>query len=156
MKTIEWRRLSRASFLFGAVALGVAASGCNSGTEPEEEPEVATMRLVVGSQTINVNARTGVVTGGPIVLAPGATAGVTAQFLLADGAPEPLVTDASFRLDATPANTGIVAFSRTGPFAGTLSGVAAGSTTVVFGLFHLEEGHEEFEWPVAVQVAEGP
>jgi hypothetical protein len=67
--------------------------------------------------------------------------------------PEPLVTSTTFRLDVTPVNPAIVSFARTGAFAGTLTGAGSGqSTSVTFGLFHLEHGHEEFEWPVVIQV----
>jgi hypothetical protein len=150
----RWTRAGRkASALAAILLLALTAAGCNdSGTEPDDdEPNVATMRLTVGQQTINVNARTGAVTGGPIVIPVGNTA-VSAQFLLDNGQPDPVATSASFRLDVDPANTQVVTFARTSAFAGTLQGLQAGSTTILFGLFHLGEGHEEFEWPVPVQV----
>ena len=116
------------------------------------EPDVATMRLTVGTQTINVNAATGTVTGGPITIARNATVNISAQFLTAAGTADPVVTSTSFRFDATSANTGTVAFNRSGSFTGTLTGVAAGTSSINFGLFHIGEGHNEFAWPVSVTV----
>src|SRR5688572_27945486 len=108
-------------FAFALLALAVPTAGCDDDpVEPEEEPEVAVMRLTVGSQTINVNAETGAVTGGPIIIATGGSGTtLSATFLRDDGQPDPLVVTADFRLDATPANTAIVTFTRTGSFAGT-------------------------------------
>jgi len=137
-------KLIAASFV-----LALAAGACNESTDPEPEPEVATMRLTIGAQTINVNAETGAVTGGPITIGSGNTA-VSVQWLKDDGSPEAIVTEADFELAVTSGNTAIVSFSRTGAFTGNLVGGTNGSTTLTFGLFHLGEGHEEFEWPVPV------
>jgi hypothetical protein len=117
--------------------------------EVEPEPEVATLRLVLGgSTTVDINAETGA--GGPIVIS-GSTS-FSAQFLKVDGSPETLVTDADFRLDVTPTNTAIVTFTRSGAFAGTFNKVSTGSTTITFALYHLEEMHDEFSWPVPITV----
>jgi len=133
------------------LAMG-AVTACSDTVEPEEEPEVATMRLIFGNQTVNVNAATGAVTGGPVVIPVGNTT-VRAEFFLSNGQPEPLVTASLFRLDVSPANTALVTFARTGAFSGTLSGLVSGqSTAVTFELFHLEENHGEFDWPVTVTV----
>ena len=138
--------------VFVAVALGTA---CDESTPPEEEPEVATLRLIVGpsagpNDTVSVNVATGVVTGGPITIS--ANTAIEAEFLRDDGSPDPLVTDADFRLDVTPENTSFVTFTRASAFAGTLNKVAAGSTRIEFGLFHLEEQHHEFERFVDITV----
>jgi hypothetical protein len=148
MLSISMRRRYAA---IGFLALSVIAVGCDETTEPDEEPEIATMRLIVGSQTINVNAETGVVTGGPIVIPVGATS-ISAQFLLANGQPEPLVTSTTFRLEAVPTNAAVVTFTRTGAFTGTLNGILRQTTTITFGPFHLEEQHTEFDYPVTVTV----
>ncbi|MGQ0560965.1 MAG: hypothetical protein ACT443_03720 [Gemmatimonadota bacterium] len=142
------RRMARVPIL----GMALLAAACGSTSEPEPEPEVAIMRLTVGAQTINVNAETGAVTGGPITLVANTTTPVSAVFLSANGQAEPLVTDATFRLDVRPADA-TVTFTRTGPFAGTLRGTTATNTSAEFALFHLEEGHEEFEWPVSITVA---
>lgn len=144
--------IRRLVLLLAVSLVGAACSDDSTEPDDDDEPEVATLRLAVGAQTINVNVQSGVVTGGPILLATNTTTPVTATFLRADGSLEPLITNATFRLDVTPANTNIVTFTRTGPFSGTLRGVAAGSTSVDFSLFHLEEGHSELNRPVSVTV----
>ncbi|MGE0160321.1 MAG: hypothetical protein AB7T31_12995 [Gemmatimonadales bacterium] len=125
------------------LAGGMVLAGCNDDPVVEDEPEVATMRLTIGSQVVDVDD-TGAVTGGPIALTTGVNPTVTAQWLKADGSAETLVTSGVFELRAEPANTAVVTFTRTGAFAGTLDGLTAGSTQIEFSLFHLEEGHEDF------------
>lgn len=135
--------------LLAALAIGAA---CEDDPLAPPEPEVATLRLVFASlnDTVFVNTANGVVTSGPITIA--ANTAFTAQFLKADGTPEGLVTDAEFRLDVVPANTGVVTFARSSAFAGTLTKVTAGSTTINFALFHLAEAHNEFDHNVAITV----
>jgi hypothetical protein len=143
----------RTKWMAPVLAFAMITSACGSDPVNEEpEPDVATMRLVVGTQTISVNANNGAVTGGPIVLAANTNVPVTATFLRADGLPDPLVTATTFDLDVVVPVGGGVTFTRTGAFAGTLRGTVAGSTTVRFGLLHLAEGHNEFEHNVAVTV----
>jgi hypothetical protein len=145
------RRKPTIAGLLAILALGLPAASCDDETAPEEEPEVATMRLTVGAQTVNV-ADDGTVTGGPIVIAQGNTA-ISAAFLRADGTADPLVTADVFRLDIESDNAGIASFVRGGSFSGSLVGAAAGSTILRFSLFHLEEQHEDFgPFPVAVTV----
>jgi hypothetical protein len=145
------RRKPSVAGLLAILAFGLPAASCGSSTEPEEEPEVAIMRLTVGAQTVDV-AEDGAVSGGPIVIAQGNTA-ISAAFLRADGTADPLVTADVFRLDAESDNAGIASFVRGGSFNGSLVGAAAGSTILRFSLFHLEEQHEDFgPFPVAVTV----
>jgi hypothetical protein len=132
-------------WLVGAMlAVLVNGVGCDETVVPPPEPEVATMRLIFPSlnDTVFVTIDPWTVTSGPITIS--ANTAFTAQFLKDDGTPETLVTDAEFRLDVTPANTGFVTFTRSGAFAGTLNRVAAGSTTIEFALFHLEAMHHEW------------
>lgn len=133
------------------LGLTVASCGSDPMAEEEDEPEVATMRLTVGSQSIDV-ADDGTVTGGPISIPVGSTT-VSAQFLLANGQPEPLVTADVFQLNVDSDDASVASFSRGGAFNGTLVGAAAGNTILRFSLFHIEEGHEDFgPFPVPVQV----
>jgi hypothetical protein len=137
----------------GIALLAGAASltACEDDPVVEDpEPEVATMRLTIGSQTVDVDD-TGAVTGGPIALTTAVNPTISVQWLKADGTAETLVTSAEFQLNATPANAAIVTFTRASAFAGTLDGLTAGSTTIEFSLFHLEEMHEDFG-PFDVQV----
>ena len=58
-----------------------------------------------------------------------------------------------FELRLTPANASLLTFSRTGWFTATLTGVAAGSTSLDFVLWHRVEQHEDLgPWPVFVTV----
>ncbi len=128
--------------------LSLVAAACKESTEPDDEPEVASMRLTVGSSTVTV-AENGQVTGGPLRITT-ANQTITADFLKADGSVESRVTDAEFRFDIT-GGTGVT-FTRTGAFAGTIRGAAAGTTTVTVSLFHLIENHEDFgPFPLSVQ-----
>ena len=145
----------RSKWIVPVLGFALVTTACKDDTtEPDDEPEVATMRLVVGTQTVNVNASNGTVTGGPIVLALNTSVPVAVTFLRADGSTEPLVTATTFRMDATPANANVT-FTRTGPFAGTLRGTSAGASTIKFALFHLAERHNEFDFDVPVTVTAG-
>ena len=147
------RRLTHRRIGFALVVFPLAlwVGACDDDPVAQEpEPEVATMRLTVGTQTITVSDN-GTVTGGPIMVT--GTVTISAEFLRADGTPDPLVTAAEFQLNADPANTGTVTFTRTSEFAGTLTGVSAGTTEIEFSLFHKAEQHEDFgPFPVSVQV----
>jgi hypothetical protein len=146
MTELITRRLAR----FTLLAVALALPACNS-TDPEEEPEVATMRLTIGTQTIDVDDA-GMVTGGPIAIS--ANTSVSAQWLKADGSPEDLVSGAEFQLDVTSDNASFVTFTRTAAFAGTLVRVGPGSTVLRFSLFHTVEMHEDFgPFPVNITVS---
>jgi hypothetical protein len=143
----------RSKWMAPVFAFALMTSAC--GDDPVDggpEPDVATMRLVVGTQTINVNASNGAVTGGPLVIASNTNVSVAGTFLRADGSPDPLVTGSTFALDVVVLPGSNVTFTRTGPFAGTLRGTTAGSTTIQFGLLHLAEGHNEFEFNIPVTI----
>ena len=133
------RRLALASTI---IPLILTVTGCSdSPMEGDDEPEVASMRLTVGSQIITV-ADNGAVTGGPITFT--GTVNVSAEFLRADASPDPLVTDAAFQLNAEPVDGTIITFTRSAAFTGTLTSGAPGSTQIAFALFHKAEMHEDF------------
>jgi hypothetical protein len=138
MTNLRRRTLSTAFLL----AIAPALAACDSSTEPEEEPEVVAVRLTVGTQIVTV-ADNGVVTGGPIAIGVGATA-ISAVFLNAAGEPDDHVSADEFELLVVPGSTGVVTFARTSAFAGTLTGVAVGNTSIEVALFHIEEQHEDF------------
>lgn len=137
------RRLSVAAAL-------LLVTACRESTDPgDPEPEVATMRLTVGTSTVNI-AENGAVTGGPLRIST-ADQLLTASFLKADGTVESLVIPDVFELRLT--NLTGVTFTRTGAFSGNIRGAAAGPTTINAALFHLVEGHEDFgPFPVAVLI----
>jgi hypothetical protein len=142
------RRITVTTVLLSALAF----NACDDDpVEVVEEPEIAALRLTVGSQVVTVDD-SGNVTGGPILIAVGNTS-IAAAALDENGDVMADVTAAEFRLDVVSANAGVVTFSRTGAFAGTLAGVAAGQTSIDVSIFHLEEMHEDFgEFPVSVTV----
>lgn len=146
----SFRSLSLGGTLLAATTL--AACGGDSPTDPHDDhaEEVDAVRLTVGTQVVEVDIG-GTVTGGPILIPVGTSVAVTAAFLDHDGHVLELHDD-EFELRLVPANAGVVTFARTGPFAGTLTGVAAGQTTLAVLVWHLEENHEDFEQLVTVSV----
>jgi hypothetical protein len=140
-------RLLAVGAMLSALVIGAACSE----DEVEAEPEVATLRLLIGTNDTVLVSDNGTVTSGPIAISANTT--ISAQWLKADGTPETIVTDAVFQLNVIPANSGVVTFTRTSAFAGTLNRVSAGSTTIQFSLFHIAEGHEDFgPFPVSITV----
>jgi hypothetical protein len=116
------------------------------------EPNVGSMRISTGTQTITINSA-GTVTGGPLILGFGSTVTITATFLTPDGDPDPNVTQASFQLNVTSSN--LVSFQRNNvnPFAGTLTALGRGTTQLTFSLYDLEEQEDNFgPWTVPVVV----
>jgi hypothetical protein len=132
----------------------VAASACESNPTAVDQAEasVSSVRLTVGSQTITVS-NTGTVTGGPITITRLTAPTISASFLNAAGSQDPVAQGGSFQLNATPADTSTLTFTRTSAFVGTLRGVAAGSTNLTVSLFHITAGDSDFgPFPVPVTV----
>jgi hypothetical protein len=136
-------RWTRRLLLAPLAITGALLVGCDDdGTEPEDDPAdaIEEMRLTIGSGTVTID-RGGNVSGGPVTIAAGATV-VTAVFLDDEGATVGGLDE--FELRVTPTNTGIMTWQSTSAFSGTLTHVSAGSTTVGFALYHIEEMHEDF------------
>lgn len=143
--------IPRRSLVAVALAALVAGTGCKK--EEEAEPDVASVTLTVGSQTITINS-TGTVTGGPIVFTRPTAPTISASFRNAAGTPDPVAHGGDFEMGVVSAATGTLTFTRTAAFTGTLTGVAAGSTTIAVSLFHIAEAHDDFgpfNVPVTVQ-----
>jgi hypothetical protein len=121
-----------------------------SDDEVEPEPQVAFVEVSIGATVLRINEQ-GTVTGGSLSIPIGPTA-ISVRFLKADGSVESLVTAAEFELRVTTNNTGIATFTRGGPFNGTITGVAAGSTNVTFLAWHLQENHEDFATTTSLTV----
>ena len=142
-------RQFRSARRFAVLAASLLALGACT-TDDAHEVAVDFMRITVGAQQVTVNS-TGAVTGGPISIAAGAATNVSVEFLdaslgdaLAEHADE-------FQASVTP-SAGIT-FTRTGPFAGTLTGSGAGAVNVQFALLHVAENHEDFgPFPVSITV----
>lgn len=140
----------RRSTLAALAVTLLATASCESDLIPglDGEPNVASMRLSIGTQVITINS-SGNVTGGPIQLPLGSTLTVSATFLNSEGEPDPAVTQASYQLNVT--STGSVVFQRNNvnPFAGTLSAGNSGTSQLLFTLYNLETQDEIFgPWPV--------
>jgi hypothetical protein len=143
----------------------LALTACKDTTDPDHEPDVATLRLVVGTtnaQTVTV-ATGCAVTGGPISLTVNQARTVSATFLNASGQPDPVANDADeFQLaggegqaDPVPSPSSIT-FTRSGPFTGSLTGTAATTAGSMFvSLLHPVEGHEDWG-PCAVPITVSP
>jgi hypothetical protein len=143
------RRPLRALAVVGLIAVP-ACIDFQQGDAVDAEANVSSVRLTVGSQTIIVKG-TGTVMGGPITITRPATPAISASFLNAAGAQDPVAHGGNFQLNATSADTSTLTFTRTSAFAGTLTGVAAGSTNLNVSLFHISGGDNDFG-PFAVPV----
>lgn len=134
--------LRRSTFL--AIAL-LAAAACDDDDpiEPDDEPEVAAVRLTVGTSTVTVNSTTS-----PTLNVASGTNSVTAEWLRADGSVEALVTDADFELRIAQATgTGTLTWAATNARTGTLTvtGLNAGQTVAAtVSLFHKGDQHNDF------------
>jgi hypothetical protein len=140
-------------FLIALALLSLpAVPTCKSKETDVEDMEasVSSVRLTVGSQTITIN-NTGTVIGGSITITRPTAAPINAVFLNAAGSQDPVAHGGNFQLNATPADTSVLTFTRSSAFAGTLTGVAVGSTNLSVSLFHVTGGDNDFG-PFAVRV----
>jgi hypothetical protein len=133
------RRSLKILFALPLVASLSALTACEDDPVEPEEPEIGTVRLTIGSQTVNLAPGATV-----SVTVSGATNAVSATFLGEDGSA--LTLDGSeFELRLIPRTTGRVTYTRSASFSGSLARVAAGSVLVDVQIFHLIENHEDFE-----------
>jgi hypothetical protein len=148
------RRALGLSALFIATAFATGCDDDDDPVEPPDEPEVATIRMTIGAQTVTVDTDNGTVTGGPILVpVGGAGSTITAEFLRADGQPDPVVTEADFVFRVFPADESVLTYTETSAFEGTLTGLQAGPTTMDVDLFHIPADHAEFgPFPIPVTV----
>ena len=137
LSTPRFRQLFAASTL----VLGLAACKDSTGLDDEHGEEVHAMRITLANATSVTVSETGTVTGSLSIPAGVATT-VTVTFLDDDGAVVDDLPAAEYQASVSP-NTGIT-FTRTGSFTGTLRGDSAGNVTVRFGLFHIDEQHDDF------------
>lgn len=144
-------RFRRSSRFVVALALVGLVGACKDSTGlDEDEPEVESIRLTFSNGSVVTISSTGAVTGTASITAGGSRT-VTAEFLNAAGQPDDHVTADEFRLAVTPGAG--VTFTRTAPFAGTLTaGATTGTVPVQFGLLHIEENHVDFG-PFTVNVS---
>jgi hypothetical protein len=133
----------------GLIAMVVAAGACRSATEPHDhEPDVHAVRLNFNNGAQIVTIVEGQV-GASVSLAPGTSASVSAQWLDDDDHVIDDITGDEFELRILGLG---LSFTRTGPFAGTISGLVSGSTVVTVQLWHLVEAHDDFEVQLTIDV----
>lgn len=143
----------RAAVLTVLALSAIASSSCgDDGAEPSDPADaIVTMTIAAGGGSVVVSKVTGGVTGGGSLVIGAGTTPVTITFQDAAGAD---VTDlGEFEVQGTPANAALVTYAKNG-LGGALTKVAAGSTTIRFGLYHVAEGHFDFgpyEVPITIQ-----
>jgi hypothetical protein len=123
------------------------ASACNDDdpVEPEDEPEVQTMTLTAGANSITIDKTTGAASGA-LTIPSGATT-ITATFKKPDGTAETRVTGTEFDVRIVPASGTAFTWTPNTNLGGTLvtSGVTSGQTiNATVDLFHRAEGHADF------------
>jgi hypothetical protein len=132
-----------------AVVLGLGGLACsnpNSGPDPQLKWLAV---LMPGFDTVLVDVESGDPSG-PITLF--SSADFSAEFYTATRELDPRVIEQTFRLDVTPADTGIVKFSRVGQFTGSLNKIATGNTTIRFTLVRLADTQTFFNLTVPTEV----
>ncbi len=118
------RALPCRAMLAAVLAVPAFVAGCSDSAAPDGRVEVHAIRLTVGEQVITIE-QGGAVTGGPLVIEVG-DIGLTAQFLDQEGELAP-VAPADYRIEIVSDDEDVVTFARQTAFAGTLTGMAAGS-----------------------------
>ena len=146
--TFSIRRVLRLAAFVPMLALA-AACGDDDATEPEEEPTFNRMVLTLTppggaqAQTVTITRASASPSGALTIPAAGGT--LTATFLNADGSTDQAIAgnQGDYETRITPANTGLVTFTRTGPNTFTVTRSAAGTTTAKVELQHLATGHAD-------------
>lgn len=136
-------KLRRWAGLAAVVALTATAGACSDDpTGEESEPEIAYARISVGGQSVTIDD-TGTQTG--TLTVPRGQSVVTVAYFRDNNQAEDMVTSAEFevRLVARTGTSGVT-FTPNGAFGGTLNTTTAGAKSLDLQLFHLEEGHADF------------
>jgi hypothetical protein len=141
LASVSFRRNSIIALTLVALS---AFSACSNDdpAEPDNEPEIASLRLTVGSNSVTIST-----TQSPTLDVAAGSNSVTAEWLKADGTVESRVTDAEFELRIAQVTGTDLVWTATSARAGTLvvTGLAAGASTAArVSLFHKEEQHDDF------------
>jgi hypothetical protein len=149
MSHVTVRRL-RPLIAIVTLALGLGACTDSTGPDHEHGEEVHAMRITLATGASVTVSETGQFNG-TLTIPAGVATGVTVTFLDDAGAVVDDLPASEYQASVSP-NAGIT-FTRTGSFTGTLRGDAAGNVTVRFGLFHIDEQHDDFgPFPVPVTI----
>jgi hypothetical protein len=153
-------RRSRRPLLLCTALTAFAASACgDDSTPPEPEPEIATIRVTVGTSTpvdINTTANPWVYSGTITLVANQANA-VSFRFLGADGQDEPIIAaeraNIELRLENLAAGWGFTATGGSGAtFTATITPTGTGSFIPLLRLVNAEHGHDEVNHVINVTV----
>lgn len=120
-----------------AVLVAFLVSGCDDATMADPTPAVETMLLAVELQVIQI-AGDGTVVGGPLVLS--GEGAVNAWFFDTSGEPDDAVTSESYELSIQLTDTELASFTPAEAFAGTLTALEAGTTSIEVGLVSVDDG----------------
>jgi hypothetical protein len=152
---IPFRRLLRLAAVVPMLALATACD--DDETAPEQEPTFTRMILTLqptggAPQTVEITRANAAVSGPLTIPAAGGT--LTARFLTSTGVDDPLIAanPSTFETRITSTSLTQATFTRTGPNAFTVTRNAAGNGSITVQLWHLEEGHDELEATVTVNV----
>ena len=156
LSSIHIRRGFQVTAVLALLAV-VSACSDDDPIEPEEEPEVQSVRLTSAATpafAITINKTNGQPSG-PLRIAVGATP-IAAAWLKADGTNETLISDAEYELRIVPTTATNLSWSATGAFSGTLTttGLTSGqTTTATVALRHKVEQHDDFgPYTITIQV----
>src|SRR5688572_17901766 len=150
---------ARRTRVVGCTLLVLASvAACSAGTEPTLELEERIglhfedgyLATTFGSTLVDVWAG-GQIVGDPLTIAPGAPTPVVATFH--DAASNLIMGLEEYELVVTPVDASLLRFTPTGPFEGTLTRLAPGSTMLHLGLRNTMRQLEDFgPFPVPVTV----
>ena len=124
-------RLRKTGLLTTLAMLVVAGSCGDSSSEPQDHVDPAYMRLTIGNTTVTIHKDS--TYNGPNIVIPSTGVDVSAVFQTLQG--QPVTTGPNHTLAVGTDGTHLT-FTRTGPFAGRLNRVQAGSSEVMFALDH--------------------
>jgi hypothetical protein len=126
----KWLRIAALAL----IPMMAACTEDNEGTtDVDPADDVATIRLTMGSQSVDIS-RTGSVAGNFEV--PRGPSTVTATFLRSNGTPISLPATGSFQINIVSSNSSRLTVGRTSPFVMTLNGVQTGAVTLQVSLMH--------------------
>lgn len=150
------RRFTAATLLLTSAMASGALAGCNSGTDNSAlEPDIHQLVITVQGenggldQSFPATAATNGFAGATAEVSLGLVS-VSATFFRADGSREANVTPTDFEIRVSSSVGGQVlppgiSFERSGPFAGTITGLAEGQTIALyFSVYHLSQSHNDF------------
>lgn len=138
-----------------AAMLALGAAGCSDDpTEPEAEPEIASITVTAGGSTVTIPA-SGAQTPGALQLTANTSNTISIRFRNAAGADEPVIAADrdEFEVRLTVGTTTSTFTAGTGStFTGTVTPTTTGAAAYTLVLFSLHHGHPEVTKSLSVNV----